>query len=147
MKGRRKMKLKKIIDGKTIKFIMVGVVNTIIGTLTMFVLYNFVGTNYWMSSAANYIVGSIVSYFLNKYFTFKSKEKSFASIIKFIINISVCYFVAYGVAKPLVYYVLGSISKSLQDNIAMLVGMCLFVVINYFGQRFWVFSDTDEVKE
>ena len=95
-------KICKCFDITTIKFILVGIVNTIVGTGVMFFLYNFCSVNYWIASASNYIVGSIVSYFLNKYFTFKSTERSTRQIVKLIINISVCYFIAYGVAKPVV---------------------------------------------
>ena len=55
----------RLIDKTTIKFLLVGVINTIVGTSIMFLLYNIGHMNYWVSSAANYIVGSIVSYFLN----------------------------------------------------------------------------------
>lgn len=132
--------MKKNFDITPIKFIFVGVINTIVGTGVMFILYNLFSCSYWVSSAANYVVGSIVSYFLNKYFTFQSKEKSLKEVIKFVLNISICYLIAYGVAKPLVLLILSEQSKNLQENMAMLVGMCLFVGINYFGQRFFVFS-------
>lgn len=133
--------MKHIIDITTIKFILVGLVNTIVGTGTMFLFYNIFHTGYWIASASNYIIGSIVSYLLNKYFTFRSKEKSGKSIIKFVANITVCYLIAYGVAKPCVSMILGGFSKAIKENIAMLFGMCLFVVLNYFGQRFWVFKE------
>ena len=64
-----KEKKQKLIDITTVKFLLVGVINTLVGTGTMFGLYNCLGCSYWVSSAGNYIVGSIVSYFLNKYFT------------------------------------------------------------------------------
>ena len=105
----------------------------------MFFLYNFCSVNYWIASASNYIVGSIVSYFLNKYFTFKNTERSTRQIVKFIINISVCYFIAYGVARPVVATLLPGAREKAGGNIAMLVGMSLFVILNYFGQRFYVF--------
>lgn len=54
---------------------MVGVVNTIVGTGVMFIAYNIFSASYWFSSALNYIIGSIVSYFLNRYFTFEYKKK------------------------------------------------------------------------
>lgn len=137
----------KVIDKTTIKFLFVGVINTLVGTAVMFILYNLLHASYWVSSASNYIVGSIVSYFLNKYFTFQNKEKSFGMVIKFIVNISICYLIAYGVAKPLVRMALGGMSVTIQDNVAMLVGMGLFVVLNYFGQRFIVFKKTAEGGE
>lgn len=55
------MKKSKLIDITTIKFLIVGVINTLVGTGVMFVLYNFFSVSYWISSAANYVVGSIVS--------------------------------------------------------------------------------------
>lgn len=133
-------KIKKYFDITTIKFLMVGVINTLVGTGVMFVFYNVFGLSYWISSASNYIVGSIVSYFLNKYFTFQNKEKSWKQLLKFVINISICYLVAYGMAKPIVAYILSGQTKKVQDNISMLVGMGLFVVLNYFGQRLFVFK-------
>lgn len=132
--------IKKLLDRTFWKFILVGIINTIVGTSVMFLCYNAFHMNYWVSSAMNYIIGSIVSYFLNKYFTFQNKQRSWKIVIKFIINISVCYLIAYGVAKPLVARILSGQSVTIQENGAMLVGMCLFVGLNYLGQRFFAFK-------
>ena len=140
----RRMKKSKLIDMTTIKFLVVGVINTLVGTGVMFVLYNFFSVSYWISSAANYVVGSILSYFLNKYFTFQNKEKSLKQIIRFIINIAACYLLAYGAAKPLVTMVLSGMNEKVQGNVAMLAGMCLFVILNYFGQRWFVFKGEEK---
>ena len=73
--------LKKIFDPTLFRFLLVGVVNTLVGYGVMFGLYNLAGLHlwgdpgYWISSAANYLVGSVVSFFLNKHFTFRSREK------------------------------------------------------------------------
>ena len=133
-------KIKKYVDITTIKFLIVGVINTIVGTGLMFILYNIFSVNYWISSAANYVVGSIVSYFLNKYFTFRNKEKSWKQIGLFVLNITVCYLLAYGLAKPIVSFALGGFSEKVQGNVSMLAGMGLFVILNYLGQRMLVFK-------
>lgn len=130
----------KLIDKTTIKFLIVGVVNTMVGSGTMFLLYNLAHCSYWIASAANYIVGGIVSFFLNKYFTFQNKEKSLQQVVKFVLTVSVCYFIAYGAAKPLVLYVLVGQSQVIQENIAMFVGMVLYTGLNYLGQRFFAFK-------
>ena len=137
----------KKIDTTPVKFVLVGVVNTIVGTSVMFIMYNVFSFNYWISSAANYVVGSIVSYFLNKYFTFQDKEKSWKTVVRFVLNISVCYLIAYGLARPLVRMALCGFSQTIQENIAMLAGMCLFVVVNYIGQRFFVFNNSSQKEE
>ena len=132
--------MRKIFDIMTLKFILVGIVNTLVGTGVMFLLYNVFHTGYWIASVSNYIVGSVVSYFLNKYFTFQNKEKSVRMVILFILNISICYLLAYGLAKPCAMALLSGVSQGIQENVAMLIGMGLFIILNYFGQRFLVFK-------
>lgn len=131
--------ISKFFDRTFLKFLIVGVINTLVGTAVMFGCYNLLHFGYWVSSAANYVVGSIVSYFLNKYFTFQVKERSIRFVVRFIINITICYLLAYGIAKPLVARILSSMPANIQENGAMLVGMCLFVALNYIGQRFFAF--------
>ena len=126
-------------DWTILKFLIVGVVNTVFGTIVMFSLYNLAGCSYWISSAANYILGSILSFFLNKYFTFQNKERPWRQVVRFTVNIAACYLIAYGAAKPAVRMLLSGQSVSIQENAAMLVGMCLFTGLNYFGQRFFAF--------
>lgn len=122
------------------KFITVGIVNTIVGTTIMFVFYNVFHLNYWVSSASNYFFGSIVSYLLNKHFTFRFKEKGWWSLLRFVVNIVTCYLLAYGIAKPVMKWLLSGFSVTIQENVSMMLGMCLFVVFNYLGQRFFTFK-------
>ena len=133
--------LKNLFDEKLLKFILVGVVNTLVGMAIMFGLYNLAHCSYWVSSAANYILTSILSYFLNKYFTFKNKERSWKQVLRFAVNIAVCYGLAYGIAKPLMVWLLAGTgwSQQIQGNLSMLAGSGIFVFLNYFGQRFFAF--------
>ena len=135
------MKFVKIFYDKTfLKFIIVGIINTIVGAGVMFALYNIFHYSYWFSSIMNYVVGSIVSFFLNKYFTFKSKVFSFKEVLYFTVNIAVCFFIAYGLAKPFAMYLLNGYSLSVQENTAMFIGMVIFTGLNYLSQRFIVFK-------
>ena len=138
------MNLKKFFDITFWKFILVGIANTIFGTGIMFLFYNVFHFSYWVSSASNYIFGSILSYFLNRIFTFRSKSHTKETLPRFVINITLCYLIAYGVAKPLALRVLSGAALNIQENVAMLFGMCLFVGLNYIGQRFFVFKGKKE---
>ena len=131
-------KTQQLLDVTFWKFVLVA--NTLVGTTVMFVAYNALHLSYWISSASNYVIGSIVSYFLNKYFTFQNKEKSVKQVVIFIFNITICYLLAYGFAKPIISWVLSNQSKPVQDNLSMLAGMGAFVVFNYLGQRIFVFK-------
>ncbi len=130
---------KRWIDSTVLRFLLVGILNTLVGCGTMFLLYNFAHWSYWLSSAANYLVGGIVSFFLNKYFTFRRREWSWRQVVRFAVNVAVCWLLAYGLAKPLVLHLLEGRSVRLQENAAMAVGMCLYTALNYLGQRFFAF--------
>ena len=135
-----------LVDKTVIKFLAVGVVNTLVGCGTMFLLYNLAHCSYWASSAANYVVGGIVSFFLNKYFTFQNKTWEWSQVRKFAVNVTVCYLLGYGLAKPLVLYLLAGQAVNVQENVAMLVGMCLYTGLNYLGQRFFAFKNVEREK-
>lgn len=130
-----------MLEKKFFKFLIVGVVNTIVGTAIMFGAYNLMGCSYWVSSAANYILASILSYVLNKKFTFEHEGDVAGSGFRFVVNIAICYLFAYGIAKPLAIWLLSGSSITIQENVAMFVGMCIFTGLNYFGQRFFVFKE------
>lgn len=127
------------IDGTALRFLLVGVLNTLVGCGAMFLLYNLAGWSYWCSSAANYVLGGIVSFFLNKYFTFRRRAWSWGQVVRFAATVAVCWLLAYGMAQPLVRQMLGEWPVRFQENAAMLAGMCLYTALNYLGQRFFAF--------
>ena len=138
------MKLRALFDKTLLKFIAVGAVNTLVGSAIMFGLYNAAGMSYWFSSACNYVFTSILSFFLNKYFTFGVRLWSARMILAFILTIGASYLIAYGAARPLVNLLLAESPQNLRENLALLVGMCFFTGINYLGQRFFVFRTGQE---
>ena len=85
---------KKLIDKSIPRFLMVGVLNTLVGAGVMFLLFNLAGWAYWTASAANYVVGGVLSYFLNKHFTFQNKERGWAQVGRFALTVAVCCLMA-----------------------------------------------------
>ncbi len=132
----------KIFDAKFIKFILVGILNTAVSMAIMFLLYNLAHFGYWGSSAISFFIASIISFILNKNFTFSSDESTLKSALKFAVTIGICYLLAYSISKPIVIWALSkfNLKVSLIEQISMLVGMVIFTLLNYFSQRFFVFS-------
>lgn len=143
------MKIKKIrlIDEKLLRFLMVGVLNTAVGAALMFGLYNLAGWSYWLATAANYTLTSILSFVLNKYFTFRDRTRSWQQVLKFALHIAVCYLAAYGIAKPLCRAVLTHADPMLRDNVSMLAGMVIFTGLNYLGQRLFAFRSSNQTSD
>ena len=122
-----------------LKFLAVGVINTAVGAAVMLTLYNIFHAGYWVSSAANYILGSVCSFFLNKYFTFGSKRLCVREALAFVLCIAACYAFAYGIARPCVRMAFSQYSKTVQDNAAMILGSAVFTAANFICQKYIVF--------
>ena len=58
-----------------------------------------------------------------------------------IFGVSNTHGIAYGIAKPLVRVILADMSQKAIENVALIVGMGFFIVLNFFGQKFFVFSE------
>ena len=132
--------MKKFFDPSMWKFLLVGVANTLLSMVLMFLLE---GLGYWPSTAIAYVAGAVLSFFLNRSFTFQSSAAFWPSVVKFAVNVVVCYLIAYSVAQPAVTWVLSrtAISALWQERVAKVFGMGLYTVINYFGQRFFAFRN------
>jgi putative flippase GtrA len=110
----------------------------------MFLLYNVAHLTYWLSSACNYIFTSFISFFLNKYFTFGVKRWSVFIIVSFIMTMAISYFIAYGISKPVMNYLLRDSPLNIRENVALFTGMCFFMFLNYVGQRYVVYKKARE---
>lgn len=143
-------------------FGIIGVFNTLLGMVLIMVFYNIWHWNYWAASGTSYVIGSIFSYFANKKLTFHVEGNSWKPMLRFAANIAVCYLLAYGMAKPLVGSLMGGwfpgLARQLGDmihmeayaveeNVAMLVGMGLFIIFNFVGQKFFVFAAAGKEKK
>ena len=128
-----------LVDEKTAKFALIAMVNGVVGNAIMFGLYNLAHASYWISSGANYAVVGVLSFVLNRKFTFKNTDSLAKTIPRYVLNIVLCYVIAYGIAKPVVLYLMQGVSVVWQENVAMFVGMWLYIVLNYFGQRYFAF--------
>ena len=130
---------KKLIDKSIPRFLLVGVGNTLLSMVLMFLLE---GLGYWPSTAIAYVAGAVMSFFLNRHFTFHSDEVLWKAAVKFAVNVAVCYVVGYGLARLM----MGALSpfnplpSIWWERLSKLVGMGFYTVLNYFGQRFCAFK-------
>ena len=130
--------MKRLFDVSMLKFLLVGVGNTLFSTVLMFALE---GLGYWPSTAIAYVAGAVLSFFLNRRFTFHSEETLGRSAVTFALNVAVCYVLGYGLARGLMGILApwSPLSPLWWERLSKLVGMGLYTVLNYFGQRFFAF--------
>lgn len=129
-----------------VRFILVGIINTIIGLSAMYILLHAFGLSYWVSTFLGNSIGAVVSFFLNRNFTFKSKTSVSGSSFRFILVILCCYLISYDLAKNAVMIVLKDNSffqPGMKTDLSVLVGTGLYTILNYLGQKWFVFSKKD----
>ena len=102
-------KLLALFDVKMWKFLLVGVLNTIVGEGLSYLLILCTDIDLWWATAVPTVLASVMSYFLNKYFTFRNTEKGWKPVFRFALNIAVCYVLAYGLAEPAAKWVLSTV--------------------------------------
>lgn len=138
--------IKTLLTGSFARFLLVGLLNTLVGLSASFAFFNLLHFNYWASTFAGNTIGAVVSYMLNRTFTFRSNASIGSSWWKFALVIVVCYGVSYGIswllAEAIGSYVTSASSAWLHNG-AILVGNGLYTIGNYLGHKFFTFRTHD----
>lgn len=128
------------------RFILVGVVNTLVGLSIIFTLLHVLGLPYYLSTFIGNSIGALVSFHLNKTFTFQSNKSVQRSAPLFIVVVLVSYFSAYSFSDYLAtvtgsfHFYFVSLSS---ENMAVLLGTAFYTLSNYLGQKYFVFFEKD----
>ncbi|TRX13402.1 GtrA family protein [Flavobacterium gawalongense] len=96
-----------------------------------YILLNFFSTG--VSKAISFLLGTIVAYVINKYWTFEKHEKSYKEIIRF----GILYSLTLGVNVITNKIVLENVNIIF---LAFFVATGVSTVLNFIGQKFWVFK-------
>jgi len=118
---------------QAIKFGAVGLVNTAIGLFAIYALMYFFDVSPIAANAFGYILGLIVSYLLNRMWTFRNDRSAPYSIAKFVVVAAV----AYAINLAIVLCVIDVVGAN--PYVAQLAGIFFYTFIMFFGCRFFVF--------
>jgi len=138
------MNIKMLFDKVFLKFLLVGVINTIVGYTIMFVLHNALHMGYWFSSGFGYYLSAILGFFLNKHFTFTVNRWSAFLVISYIVTIVVSYYLPYWIAEQIILIIFQDSTDIFRGNVALVVGTCMASAVSYLCQRFIVFRKKAE---
>ena len=133
--------MKRLTENTFFKFLLVGVSNTLLSAILMFLLYNLAELSTTLSSATAFMAGAALSFFLNRSVTFRSQEGFWKSAVKFALNVAVLWAISYlWLEKWLAALLLSrGLGLSFSENLSMLFSMGFYTLLNYFGQRFFAF--------
>ncbi|MBQ2645410.1 GtrA family protein [bacterium] len=137
-----------------ITYCIIGFFNTIFGISVAFISLNVFLLGYTLSTLMAYFFGNIVSFFLNKKFTFKNKDKSFFQFIKFFLTMLPAYVISYWLGYKIAHYLsvffisflkfltnLFAIPlERLVDNFAVILSMAIYLFVGFSVNKFFVFK-------
>lgn len=145
------LKLKQLIlklyNDKRIRFLFVGCLNTLVGTGTTMITYLIMGYGLFeqsnistletfIATVIGYAIGTVHSYIWNKFFTFKSKEKSIGEFLRFVLVCVVQYGINYSLtllAKQFIdMHLIYTVAVTLVCMVISFIGHSLFS----FGKKF-----------
>jgi len=136
--------IKKLYYNKIVRFLFVGCLNTVVGVGVTYLVYIAAGKPIFKpavisaglkfaATLAGQVVGTIHSYFWNKYFTFKSKEKSKKEFLRFVLVYAVQYGINYGLTLLLSRFI----------NVAWLYTIIVTFIctaVSFVGHNFFSFK-------
>jgi putative flippase GtrA len=113
------------------RFLVAGISAVATDLITYYVLLNFLSTD--IAKAISFLLGTVVAFIINKYWTFEKYEKSYIEIIKF----GLLYSATLGANVMTNKIVLDMFSITL---IAFLIATGVSTMLNFIGQKWWVFK-------
>jgi len=120
---------------KFLKFVVTGVLSTIINYGVFWILYENEVVSYLWASISGYIAGLILGYFLNKCWTFSDKgAHERRKIIGYLFVYITSLLVSIGSLHLMVEY------AGLDPRIAQLGAIAISTVLNFLGLKFFVFK-------
>lgn len=130
-----------------------GIVNYLACSLAMLAVYNYTSAGEELAFLVYYLLSTVISLILNRFVTFRQQHPARNWPVKFVCTVFACYVLTKVVLKTLIDLVLLSDSmqqwfvqvvhtlnpQQLESNIALVVTSLSYCILNYFGQRYYVF--------
>jgi hypothetical protein len=130
-----------------LKFIIVGMINTMVTLVVIFTTKSLLGLNPYLSNALGYVAGLTNSFIWNKAWVFRSKGSTGAEAMKFLAGFAVCYSLQLLFVWALTSHTpLGAMEWDIKGftlsgyGVATLGGMCVYTLCNFIYNRQIAFS-------
>ena len=119
---------------EAIKYGMVGVVNTLLTLVIIWLMRSILGAPLVLSNATGYTLGFINSFVLNRSWTFKKNKDSWKKgFIKFLIAFLICYAIQLGFVLLLKNWTI------LREIYITILGMIVYTGTNFLLNKYFTF--------
>ena len=123
---------------RPLRFILVGAVNTTLGLSVIFAAKGILGLDDFVSNLLGYSFGLLISFFLNRKWTFSHHGHISPAIVRF----GVAFLLSY-IANLMTVYGLRD-GVGLNSYLAQALGVAPYTLIFYFTSRYYVFPENHD---
>lgn len=130
------------------RFIVSGICAVATDMLFYYILSHFIEIS--TAKGISFLIGTVTAYLMNKYYTFEQKQKSIGEVVKFIILYLTSLCANIGVNKlcfiiiPVIFNLIHFPENyQLLKFLAFLCATGTSTIINFIGQKFWVFRNKE----
>lgn len=116
------------------RYLSAGVANTFIGVAAILLLQR-AGLHYALSNFCGYVIGLLLSYFINKKWTFEEAGSVSIRQISVFLSVFICAFAVNIFTVSAMLYLL-----SANIYLAQVCGVMVFSVLNFLGMQKFAFS-------
>ncbi|GAB6395215.1 MAG: cell wall teichoic acid glycosylation protein GtcA [Bacteroidales bacterium] len=122
---------------QAVKYVVVGMGNTLLTLLIIFIMMKVFGCGAIESNLAGYAAGFLNSFIWNKRWTFKSADRWGGSAFRFGISAGVCYLLQLG---TLIYL---DRHLPIDPYFNQLIAMACYTVANFLSNKYFTFKKQD----
>jgi len=117
------------------RYILVGITNTLVGYGVIFGCMYLAGMSPELSNVAGYAVGLMVSYVLNRTYTFRSQGQRRTEIVRFLMAFGVAYSLNFLALLLMIHRL------HLHEGFSQIVAGAAYVVSAYLMNKYFVFGN------
>lgn len=130
--------MKKTTIQQAIKYGIVGIGNTLITALVIWVLLKGVGLSDVTSNVLGYVAGLVNSFIWNKQWTFQSKAGWMQSGLRFFAVFALCYLLQLGALLLL------NATLQIDPYYNQLIAMAFYTVVNFICNKVYTFKESEQ---
>ena len=120
--------------GQSIRFAVVGLVNTAIGLAAIYAVLYFGHTGPVIANAVGYALGLAVSFLLNRLWTFKDPSPIRSVLLQYVMVAALSYALNLAIVLSAIH------GFGVNAYLSQLLGICAYTGVMFFGCRWFVFK-------
>lgn len=124
----------KMLIGQFLRFVIVGVLNTVYGFAVIFACMYWLGLSAYLSNAIGYGCGLITSYVLNRTFTFRSQARARGEVFRFLAVFGVAYLANLALLYGCVQWI------GINEGVSQIIAGAAYVVVSFLLNKYYVFQ-------